>query len=146
MFETLSATQNDVLKVNKADLRSVAVAQAKALERQATVTKKLEAQNNSSLRAVLTKKDQDALKLKIDTERAQQALTFKTNRQKAMSKKALEFIAKQVKGGEVSGVDFAEFKANAKPFYTAIWGSAFFTEDDIPDYFFVELEKLMKDK
>ena len=146
MFETLSATQNDVLKVDKADLRSVAVAQAKALYRQATVTKRLEAQNNSSLRAVLTKKDQDALKLKIDTERAQQALTFKTNRQKAMSKKALEFIAKQVKGGKVSGVDFAEFKANAKPFYTAMWGSAFFTEDDIPDYFFVELEKLMKDK
>ena len=146
MFETLSATQSDVLKVDKADLRSVAVAQAKALERQATVTKRLEAKNNSSLRAVLTKKDQDALKLKIDTERAQQALTFKTNRQKAMSKKALEFIAKQVKGGKVSGVDFAEFKANAKPFYTAMWGSAFFTEDDIPDYFFVELEKLMKDK
>ena len=86
------------------------------------------------------------MQLKLDTERAEQALTFKTNRQKAVNTKALEFIAKQVKGGKIFGIDFAEFKANAKPYYTAIWGTAFYTEDDIPDYFFVELEKLMKDK
>ena len=146
MAATLSDGNSDVLRVDKAALRSVAVDQINALKRQATVNKRLESQNRTSLRAVLNRKDQDALQLKLDTERAEQALTFKTNRQKAVNTKALEFIAKQVKGGKISGIDFAEFKANAKPYYTAIWGTAFYTEDDIPDYFFVELEKLMKDK
>ena len=141
----IAALGADIFIDKRAGIEAIAAEQARMFTKQANVAAKLAKQKQISLRKVLNKRDQDALRLEIDTKNAAQALSFKEKSQKALSGKALKLMSVLVGSGKIYGTDFVQFKSTAKPFYTSIWGN-FYSEEEIPDYFFVELEKLMKDE